>query len=140
MDVIDRFENFYQDLGQGAIDGLSDVYDEQVVFIDPVTRHEGLPALTRYFQNLMQNCRSCRFDATTHRLGAEMAFVTWTMSFEHAHLRGGKPIVVEGVSELSIADDKIVKQRDYYDMGAMIYENVPVLGYIVGGLRRRIAA
>ena len=140
MDVFDRFESFYQDLGQGAVDGLADIYDEQIVFIDPVARHEGLPALKGYFENLMQNCRSCQFDATVHRLGSETAFVTWTMSFEHAHLRGGKPIAVDGVSELSIVGDKIVKQRDYYDMGAMIYENVPLLGLVIGSLRRRMAA
>ncbi len=139
MDVIDRFERFYRELGQGAANELADVYDEQVIFVDPVAEHEGLLALKGYFQNLMQNCRSCRFDMTIHRLGSCSAFITWTMSFEHAQLRGGKPITVDGISQLDIAGDKIVKQRDYYDMGAMIYENVPVLGFVVAGLRRRMA-
>ena len=74
-----------------------------------------------------------------HRLGPSTAFVTWTMRFAHAQLRGGKPILVDGVSQLDIAGDKIVRQRDYYDMGAMIYENVPLLGFVVAGLRRRMA-
>jgi hypothetical protein len=139
MDVLDRFERFYQELGHGSASHLADVYDEEIIFIDPVAEHEGLPALTGYFQNLMQNCRSCRFDMTIHRLRPSTAFVTWTMSFEHAHLRGGKPIVVDGVSQLDIVGDKIIRQRDYYDMGAMIYENVPVLGFVVTGLRRRMA-
>lgn len=139
MDVIERFERFYQHLGQGSVDALADVYGEEVVFVDPVAEHEGLPALKGYFQNLMQNCRSCSFDMIIHRLGASTAFVTWTMRFEHAHLSGGKPILVDGVSQLIIAGDKIVKQRDYYDMGAMIYENVPLLGFVVAGLRRRMA-
>ncbi|MEM7043422.1 MAG: nuclear transport factor 2 family protein [Pseudomonadota bacterium] len=138
MDVIDRFERFYQHLGRGSVDELDDVYDEQIVFIDPVADHTGLTSLKVYFQNLMQNCRSCSFDMTIHRLSPSVAFVTWTMSFEHAHLRSGKPILVDGVSQLSIADDKIVMQRDYYDMGAMIYENVPLLGIVVAGLRRRM--
>ena len=123
---------------KGSVDELADVYDEQIIFVYPVAEHEGLLALRRYFQNLMKNCRSCKFDMTIHRLGSCTAFITWAMSFEHAQLRGGKPIVVDGVSQLDIAGDKIVKQRDYYDMGAMIYENVPVLGFVVAGLRRRI--
>ena len=42
MDVIDRFERFYQGLATGTLDQLADVYDEQVVFIDPVAEHVGL--------------------------------------------------------------------------------------------------
>ncbi|NJO36323.1 MAG: nuclear transport factor 2 family protein [Rhizobiales bacterium] len=140
MDVLDRFERFYQELGHSSASQLADVYDEKIVFIDPVAEHQGLPSLKVYFQNLMQNCRSCCFDMTIYRHGKSTAFVTWTMRFEHAQLRGGKPISVDGVSQLDIAGDKITRQRDYYDMGAMIYENVPLLGFVVAGLRRRIAA
>jgi len=139
MDVIERFERFYQHLGQGSVDGLADIYGEAVVFVDPITEHVGLEALKAYFGNLMQNCRSCRFDMTAHRLDPGTAFVSWVMTFAHPQLSGGKPITVYGVSKLLITDDKIVKQQDYYDMGAMIYEHVPVLGFIVTGLRRRMA-
>lgn len=139
MDVIERFERFYRDLAAGSLDELADVYDDEVVFIDPVAEHVGLEALKEYFSNLLQNCRSCSFEVTVHRQGASMAFVTWVMTFEHAQLRQGKPIIVEGISQIDIAHDRIVKQRDYYDMGAMVYENVPVLGFVVAGLRRRMA-
>lgn len=139
MDVIERFERFYRDLGVGSLNQLVDVYDDAVVFIDPVAEHVGLEALEAYFSNLLQNCRSCRFDVGVHRHGPSYAFAAWVMTFEHAQLRQGKPITVEGISRIDIANDRIVKQRDYYDMGAMVYENVPVLGFIVAGLRRRMA-
>ncbi|MEL6964538.1 MAG: nuclear transport factor 2 family protein [Pseudomonadota bacterium] len=139
MDVIDRFEHFYQGLATGSLDQLADVYDEQVVFIDPVAEHGGLAALNRYFRSLMSRCQSCSFDVTTHRQDSSLAFVSWIMRFEHAQLRQGKLICVHGMSQITIADDRIVQQRDYYDMGAMVYENVPLLGFVVTGLRRRMA-
>ena len=139
MDVIDRFERFYRNLGQSNINALAELYGEQVVFIDPVSEHVGLASLDSYFRNLMQSCRSCTFDMTIHRIDEGNVFVTWVMHFEHPQLRSGKPIAVDGVSKLVIADDKIVEQRDYYDMGAMVYENVPLLGFVISGLRRRMA-
>lgn len=139
MDVIERFENFYRNLGESDVGALDELYAEEVVFVDPVSEHRGLAPLEAYFRNLMQSCRSCSFDMTVHRVDAGEIFVTWVMHFEHPQLGGGKPIDVDGVSKLRIEGDKIVEQRDYYDMGAMVYENVPVLGFVVAGLRRRLA-
>jgi len=138
MDVIARFECFYQHLGQGDLDGLGQLYDGDVVFIDPVSEHTGLAALKTYFLNLMKSCNACMFDMEIHKINQASVFVTWVMRFEHPQLNGGKSITVDGVSKLKIAGDKIIEQRDYYDMGAMIYENVPLLGVVVSGLRKRM--
>ena len=137
--MIDRFERFYQGLATGTLDQLADVYDEQVVFIDPVAEHVGLAALNGYFRRLMRKCRSCSFDVTIHRQSSTLAFVSWLMRFEHAQLRLGQPIRVHGMSQITITDDRVGQQHDYYDMGAMVYENVPLLGFVVTGLRRRMA-
>jgi hypothetical protein len=60
MDVIDRFERVYQELGQGSVDELADVYDEQIIFVDPVAEHDGLPA----------GARQRRWDGSVNQDGA----------------------------------------------------------------------
>ena len=39
-------------------------------------------------------------------------------------------IVYEGVSKLEF-NEKIYKHQDFYDLGAMLYEHIPVLGSLV---------
>ena len=34
-----------------------------------------------------------------------------------------------GCSVVDMRDDRIVRQRDYYDAGEMIYEHLPILGW-----------
>jgi hypothetical protein len=46
---------------------------------------------------------------------------------------------VRGVSHLKISD-KIDYHEDFYDMGAMLYEQLPLLGSVTRWLRLRLAS
>lgn len=140
MKVLERFLSFYQTLSPKELGALDTIYSDDVVFIDPVTSHSGLDAVKQYFAKLLANCRGCAFDIHAATLNGASGYVRWTMTFEHPRLRRGRPISVDGFSLLNFEAGKISEQRDYYDMGAMIYEHVPLLGGIVSGLRRRLAA
>jgi limonene-1,2-epoxide hydrolase len=41
-----------------------------------------------------------------------------------------KNVKASGISELTI-EEKIIRQRDYFDVGELFYENIPVLGSII---------
>jgi hypothetical protein len=41
---------------------------------------------------------------------------------------------------VEIQGEKIIRQRDYYDAGQMIYEHLPLLGWVVRGIKRRVGA
>jgi hypothetical protein len=100
----------------------------------------------RHFERLGANLRVCLFDygpiffapaetgGTTGPAGEAM--LTWTMRL---NLRRGpaETLVVPGVSHLRFGD-RIDYQRDHFDAGALIYENVPVLGALVRFVKRRL--
>ena len=67
------------------------------------------------------------------------AFITWTMSFAHPKLNGHKKITVNGVSEIKF-DERITYHRDYFDVGSMFYEQVPILKTIIQALKNRLVA
>jgi hypothetical protein len=67
------------------------------------------------------------------------AALYWTMSFCHPKLNQGSEIVVEGHSYLVEQDNKVIKHRDYLDVGAMLYEHIPLLGSVVKTVKRRAA-
>lgn len=141
MTTIERFSLFYQELAHANLDELSSIYAQDVELIDPVGTHKGLPALRAYFENLLTNTEQCQF--TIHNLhqtqigvDTESAFLTWTMNVRHPKF--ARPIVVDGSSELRLSKDRIVYHRDYYDLGQMVYEHIPLLGRIIKKIKSRL--
>ena len=140
MEPAQKLIAFYENLGRGSVADLKDVYSTDVVFVDPVATHRGLAQLEGYFSRLLKDCEACSFKIHHASESQSETFIRWTMKFAHRKLKGGQPVSVEGLSTIKVEHDKVTYQRDFYDMGAMIYENVPVIGRIVTGLKTRLAA
>lgn len=140
MTLQDRFNDFYQTLDLDSLPALGQIYHDEVTFADPVAVHQGLLALDGYFRKLLQGCEHCSFNIRSQQFNESKGFVNWTMTFRSPRLNGGQPIDVDGGSVLEIHGDRIAYQRDYYDMGAMVYEQLPLLGPIVRYIRTRMAS
>ena len=65
--------------------------------------------------------------------------VKWDMEFRHKRLRGGKSIVVRGATIVEFRE-LIYSHEDIFDLGSMIYENVPFVGAQVRYLKQRLEA
>jgi hypothetical protein len=90
---------------------------------------------------MYENVRSIRFDFHDRLENSSQAFLTWTMHFSHPRLAKGRSIAVSGCSQLAFAPDgKVIHHRDYFDLGEMVYEHVPVLGSLVKTIKKRLGA
>lgn len=142
MTVIDNFKKFYSDLRLEDIPLLKEIYSNDVVLVDPVGTHTGLAQVTEYFTHLLSNNEQCDFKI--HTLGKtdstdnEIYAVTWTMSFATSALKNGQTIHVDGMSKLTVLDNKIVHHQDYYDLGQMVYEHIPLLGSVIKKIKNRL--
>ncbi len=140
--LLTRVQRLYQRFDPALIDSLDQIYSDDVVFEDPLHRVEGLSALRRYFAGLVQGLDECRFEFTDclGEAGGErggQAVLFWTMHYRHRKLKGGAPLSLAGSSHLKFAD-RVSYHRDYFDAGAMLYEHIPVLGFVIGKLKRRL--
>lgn len=133
-----QFANFYASLSTESINDLKQIYSPHIIFEDPVMRIEGLDALERHYRNLLMNVGECRFEIYYKGTAPLHSYVHWQMSYRHPRLNCGKTIEVAGISVLQ-GHDKIEYQRDFYDMGALLYEQLPIVGNVIRGLRRRLA-
>ncbi|MEL3919441.1 MULTISPECIES: nuclear transport factor 2 family protein [Aeromonas] len=134
-----RFVALYQQLDRQQLHRLSEVYAEEVIFIDPAHRIEGLAALSDYFAALYQRLAYCHFVITSQQQQGRQAWLGWTMTFSHPRLRGGKPVTVEGATRLELDEEgKVCLHRDYFDLGAMLYEQLPLLGSLVRTIKGRL--
>ncbi|HEY9035093.1 MAG TPA: nuclear transport factor 2 family protein [Pseudomonadales bacterium] len=135
-----QFETLYRVLDANSIPAMQAVYDDAVVFIDPVHQIRGLDALQAYTGKLLAHVKACGFDCQRWIVDGDDAVVQWVMHLQHASLRGGAPIALKGVSRLHRnAQGKIDEHEDFYDLGAMVYEHVPVLGALIRGVKHRLA-
>ncbi|WP_345549474.1 nuclear transport factor 2 family protein [Microbulbifer aestuariivivens] len=137
--LIEELQQYYSDFSAVAGDSslLDSLYDEKVVFRDPVHQVEGLPALKRYFSDMSGGLTSCRFEFDRSVLSEGGACLPWQMHFSHRQLQGGRELSLRGCSLLHF-NDRVYYHEDFYDLGAMVYEQVPLLGSVVRGIKKRL--
>jgi len=137
--ALNKFIELYRrDLAGVDMSIIDEIYSSDVEFIDPAHNIHGIAALINYFNGMMCNLTYCHFDIReVHELEGS-ATLCWTMTIAHPKLKGGKKIAVDGMTLLRF-DQKVNFHRDYFDLGAMLYEHIPLLGGAIKFLKRGLA-
>ncbi|WP_028580165.1 nuclear transport factor 2 family protein [Desulfogranum japonicum] len=134
---MNAFFEIYNQLHKDNLELLRDVYSKDVVFVDPAHEIQGIEELITYFSALYSNVDSISFDFTDHLLVEDSGYVRWKMTFSHKRLNRGLPVMVDGVTYLQFDSAKMVDyHRDYFDLGAMLYEQIPVLGKVIRTIKK----
>ncbi|MBN1956858.1 MAG: nuclear transport factor 2 family protein [Desulfuromonadales bacterium] len=137
MKHLEHFKTVYQELNRDSLDKLESIYAPDIHFIDPAHRIKGFESLSSYFSSLYQNLDSIIFTFETEIVSGNHVVLTWSMKFSHPRIAKGRPVCVEGCSWLEFNNDgKVIFHRDYFDMGAMLYEHLPLLGRIITKIKR----
>ena len=136
--VIDRFFDYYTTLDNQSPLELAALYHPEAELIDPFGTHQGLYALQRYFTHLLTNVEHCRFSIDSPLSEGQRFAVSWTMHWSHPRISKGDTLALPGCSIVDVHDNLIIRQRDYYDAGEMVYEHLPLLGWLVRGVKRRV--
>jgi len=135
--LIDHFLTRWRLLDRAGIDEIDALYTPDVRFVDPFVQLDGIDALKRYLRHSYDGVAQVEFDFEPPLLGEGEAAVRWRLSFSHPRLQGGAVIEVPGITHLQFAD-RVSQHTDYYDAGALLYENVPLIGGAVRLLKRRL--
>ncbi|MEO0605146.1 MAG: nuclear transport factor 2 family protein, partial [Myxococcota bacterium] len=130
MHPVDRFRESFANFDPATPFPVEQVYAPDVTFEDPAHRIDGREALAAYFARLDRNLKAARFTFHHDVRGDSVAALSWTMEL---HLRVGprRPVVVPGTTWVEHDAHLVTSQRDHFDLGAMLYEQVPVLGTLV---------
>lgn len=137
--VIENFCNYYEEMTKASLKQLDLLYSNNAEFVDPVHSIKGLDNITEYFEKMVSNINYCRFDIDEIIETDKQAFVSWVMHFSHPKLNSGRNIAVPGSSHLKFKET-IYFHRDYYDLGNMIYEHIPLVKSLIGNIKKRISA
>jgi len=136
---LQSFIQVYSELGTDNLGSLIEIYHPDVQFIDPMHQLNGRNELLAYFDQLYTQILSCNF-AIEHVIESDSeAAVYWQMTFCHIQLNKKKPITIQGHSHLKASEGKVIFHRDYLDVGAMLYEHIPLIGKLIRSIKRRVS-
>ncbi len=130
----------FNELGVDNLDVLDSFYEVKAEFQDPAVKIKGLANLKKYYAAVYKNVKSIQFDFTEIVKNDLCYYATWTMHLSAKGLNSGKKYSVEGLSVIRFNEKNLVTyHRDYFDLGGMVYEKLPVLGPLVGLIKKKLA-
>ena len=119
-----------------AIDDLARLYDDAMVFRDPIQEVRGLEAFVEMNRRLLGRMRGLTWDVVSVHGDEHEAVLEWTMT---GVLRLGPQLQVSGVTRVRARGGLIVDHRDYWDLGEMFASAVPGGQRLLQLLRRPFA-
>lgn len=137
----EKIRTFFNTLSKDSIDLVDEFYDADVLFRDPIEEIRGIKDMKTYYASMYKNVRSITFQFQEIYSKEDSSVAVWVMTFEAEGLNSGKAIKVEGTSRMIFHPDtdKVVFHQDYFDVGQMVYEYVPVLGGMIRFVKGRMA-
>ena len=138
---MEQFLNVYRNLTLDNLSTLGEIYTEDIRFIDPAHELNGLTVLTSYFKNLYENINHIDYDFVHPMRVDGQCYLQWHMRFSHPRLKRGADITVHGTSFLQFnSEEKVHFHQDFFDLGSMIYQHLPLLGTIIKSLNRKLGS
>ncbi|MBT8448177.1 MAG: nuclear transport factor 2 family protein [Gammaproteobacteria bacterium] len=136
-----KFRDMYDVLDKSNLERISEFYGESIRFIDPYHEVNGLAAFEHYFAQMYANVISIEFEFGEATFGERVFHQDWIMTYAHARVNKGKPISFPGCSRVTIDDDgMIIEHQDYFDSGAMLFKQLPVLGSAISYISNRMVS
>lgn len=134
----DRIIKVFNDLNKDSMSILDGFYHPELEFEDPLGKIKGLPAMKAYYANMYKSVKSIRFEFSKIIKDGDEYVGFWKMYLAAPVLNGGNEYWVEGNSHIRFDSktDLVIYHRDYFDMGAFIYEQLPILSSVIRQVKK----
>lgn len=130
----------YEALTPASLPDLVALYAPEARFVDPFNDVRGRAAILRVFEHMFATLDQPRFVVSTAVTEGAQCFLVWDFRFEAPRLGPGLH-GIHGVSRVVFDDEGLVREhRDYWDAAHGLYDKIPVLGWVLRWLRRRLRA
>lgn len=137
--LIDQYLKSINSLSyENVRDVLLKTYTNDVIFIDPVKTISGLDDLTHYFEKLYKRVNKCHFTLSNYLPNTNSHSLEWVMHLQHQKISKNQEVHVNGASFIQFNGERVCAHRDYYDLGALVYEHLPILGSVIKKVRNGI--
>lgn len=140
-DGLARFAELFAGLREERIERLADgVFHPDVVFDDTLKTVHGIVALREHLVGSARATQDCQvaIDEVT-RTEAGEHLLRWRMMIRFRRFAKGRETWSAGMSHLRLAaDGRIAYQQDYWNAAEGLFQHVPVLGWGIRAITRRV--
>ncbi|WP_119168088.1 nuclear transport factor 2 family protein [Algihabitans albus] len=137
-EALRRYAKVFEDLTPDTLDDLGALVGDDVRFVDPFNELRGREAFLGVFREMFDRLQEPGFTVSDVALGQEAGYLRWRMTFRTKS--GGRAWQIDGMSELRFgADDRVSQHLDHWDAGGQFYAKLPLLGWLIGQVRRRLS-
>lgn len=139
--TIEALIDFFHGLSPQSVARFPEFYSADAYFKDPFNEVRGVAAVQQIFTHMFEQVGEPRFVVGEKVVDDGGAMLIWTFTFRVTRWGKGEIQVIRGVSHLKFdASGKVNYHRDYWDAAEELYMKLPVLGMLMRGLRRALAA
>jgi steroid Delta-isomerase len=137
---VDALISIYEGLSPDSVERLAEVYASDAYFKDPFNEVNGLDRIQAIFHHMYQKIEDPRFVVHQWSGTQDDGFLVWDMCFRSHVMRGEPDQVIRGVSHIRFdANGKVAYHRDYWDTGEELYGKLPVIGWLINWLRKKLS-
>jgi hypothetical protein len=138
MTTLQNYADVYARLTPGTLNALRDVTTPDICFTDPFTTLNGHDALCAYMGKMFEDAQNAQFAISHQMICQDMGFLRWHFS---AKVPGIGQWEFTGMSEVTFNADGtlIASHTDHWDSGSKFYARIPVLGWIIRRLAKKVA-
>lgn len=101
-------------------------YDEHIFFRDSIQEIHGIEAFRAMTENLTKRSKDLKMNIVKAAQQENIIFIEWEMTIS---FKKNPSSILYGTSRLTINENnKIIEQRDYFDLWGDIFDNIPRFG------------
>lgn len=135
-----RYRGFLESFSPDTLDELDRLARPDIHFRDPLNDTHDVALMKRVFARRFRDVDDPRFIVTHQAADADTCFYRWHFTCRPRLNGKGHPWIIDGVSEVRFdADGLALEHIDYWDAGHYVYERIPLFGYLIRWLRKRMA-
>lgn len=132
---IARITSLLAELEPSIVDRLDHYYSSSIHFTDPINDGRGLDDLKIIYQDLFKHLKNIRAEVVCSRGDEQAAFLKWVLRYDFRR----KPRELPVVSYLEFDETgKVERQEDLWDAAKGVFEEFPLLGSTLRGMRKSI--
>lgn len=113
----------YNPFGKPDWSHIFPYYHENIIFEDSIQRIEGIEEFIRMCDRLTKRCEKLTMEIQSIVMEGNVVFFQWKMEMI---FKKYPSTPIYGCTKLTIGEDnRIIHQRDYFDMWGDIFNNIP---------------
>ncbi|HHS99594.1 MAG TPA: nuclear transport factor 2 family protein [Thiomicrospira sp.] len=144
-DKLKIYANVFENLTEHSLLlELLPLFDEQVFFKDPFNQISGKNAVSKLFKHMFLTLHAPKFSVKHFAISEDIGYLHWNFDFylsKSDFLNQHNLKTIDGMSQVKFNEQGLVEKHiDYWDSGEYVYRQIPILGWFIKQIEKRLSA